>query len=351
MRNLFGLMLVVGALMATGAASAQVNSSSQTDTAMQTAASAQGSTAAQAATGKLVFDVASVRPSAPPDMAKMMADLQAGKRPGSVHVDGSRATYTYQSLKDLIANAYKMRTYEINGPEWLSTDRFDIAARMPDGATKDDAPVMLQALLVERFKLAAHRDMSEQPVLALLVAKGGPKLKESTATPVAIDDNAPLKLGESKLDTTDGPILLIKNADGSTTYNMGVRGTFTLKFDGETRSMHLEASGMTLKGFAGMMTSLGGGEGRQVVDMTGLAGNYQVAVDFSLMDLMSSLHDQGIEVPTRPGGGAPSSTASDPEGYATVSQALAKLGLRLEKSRAQVQRLVIDHVEKMPTEN
>ena len=101
------------------------------------------------------------------------------------------------------------------------TDRFDIAARLPEGATKDDVPEMLRALLVERFKLAAHREKSEQPVLGLVVGKGGPKLKESTETPEAFDENAPLKPGESKMDTPDGPIRLMKNADGSTTYNMG----------------------------------------------------------------------------------------------------------------------------------
>ena len=67
---------------------------------------------------------------------------------------------------------------------------------MPDGASKDDAPGMLQALLEERFKLAAHRDTQEQPVLALVVGKDGPKLKEAPAAPEPIDENAPLKPGE-----------------------------------------------------------------------------------------------------------------------------------------------------------
>jgi uncharacterized protein (TIGR03435 family) len=311
----------------------------------------QASPAAQAATGNLAFDVASVRPSPAPDMATMMAGLQAGKKPEWVRVDGSRATFNYMSLKELIAYAYKLRTYEVSGPEWLVTDRFDIAARLPDGAAKDDVPEMLQALLAERFKLATHREMSEQPVLGLVIGKSGPKLKEATATPEALDENAPLKPGESKVDTPSGPIRLMKNADGSTTYNMGARGSFKLKFDSDTLSMHMEADTITMKGFAVMMTSLGGGEGRQIVDMTGLTGNYQAAVDFSLMDLMSSLHDQGIDIPARPPSGSSGTAATDPEGGATVSAALEKLGLRLEKSRAKVDRLVVDHVEKSPTEN
>jgi uncharacterized protein (TIGR03435 family) len=66
---------------------------------------------------------------------------------------------------------------------------------------------------------------------------------------------------------------------------------------------------------------------------------------------MASLSSQGINLPTRPGSGGGSGEATDPEGGATVSAALEKLGLKLEKSRAKVGRLVVDHVEKTPTEN
>jgi uncharacterized protein (TIGR03435 family) len=332
-------MLMAGALMATGVAFAQTNSS------------VQASPAAQAAPGNLAFDVASVRPSPAPDQAEMLAGLTAGKLPNWVRIDGSRATFHYESLKDLIMYAYKMPQYVISGPEWLVTDRFDIAARLPDGATKDDVPEMLRALLKERFNLTTHSEMQEQPVLGLVVGKSGPKLKESTATPEALDENAPLKPGESKMDTPNGPIRLMKNADGSTTYNMGARGSFTLKFVDETRSMHMEASTISMKGFVMMMTTLGAGQGRQIVDMTGLTGMYQAAVDFSVMDLMSSLSAQGIDIPSRPGGGSSGSEATDPEGGAMVAAALDKLGLKLEKSRAKVDRLVVDHVEKSPTEN
>ncbi len=333
MRNRLVLPSIASLVLAAGAAFAQTAPNPQT------------------ATSSLTFDAASVRQSPAPDMAKMMADLQAGKRPDSTHVEGSRATYTYMSLKQLIANAYKLRVYQINGPDWLLTDRFDIAARLPDGTTKDDAPDMLRALLEDRFKLAAHREMQERPVLALVLGKAGPKLKASTITPEPIDESVPLKPGESKMDSLDGPVRLIKNPDGSTTYKMGTRGNFTLKFDGETRSMHMEATAITMKGFAVMMTSLGGGEGRQVVDMTGLTGTYQTAIDFPLIDLMASLRDQGIDLPTGGGGGGGASGATDPEGGQTVSAALEKLGLKLEKSKSKVEQLVIDHVEKLPTAN
>jgi len=305
---------------------------------------------AQAPASKLVFDVASVRPSPPPDMQKMMVNLQAGRKPESVHIEGSRATFVYMSVKQLIAYAYKLRAYEVTGPDWMITDRFDIVARMPDGTTKDDVPAMLQALLKDRFGLTAHRQVVDQPVLGLVAAKKGLKLQPAAANAEVLDETAPLKPGESMMDTVDGRVLKRSNADGSTTY-VGPWGNFSLKFDGQSLSMHMQSESIDMRGFAMMMTTLGGGEGRQVVDMTGLTGKYQAAADFSLLDLTSSLHDQGIDIPTGPPGGGAGGGATDPEGGATVSAALEKLGLKLEKSRAQVERLVVDHVEKSPTEN
>jgi uncharacterized protein (TIGR03435 family) len=296
------------------------------------------------------FEVASVRKSPPPDMQKMMEGFRQGRRPDSARVDGSRATYVYMSLKQLIAYAYKLRAYEVTGPDWIATDRMDIVGKLPDGATKDDAPEMMRTLLQERFKLAAHTEKKDAPVLGLIAAKTGPKLAESTAPVEEIDPNATLAPGQSRMDTVDGPMLLTHNPDGTTTYHMGPRGTFTLKFDGETRSMHMAGSGMSMRGLALMMTSLGGGEGRQVVDMTGLTGRYDVAVDFSLMDLMQSLRDQGIDIPHGPMGGGGDGMASDPGGGSTLSEALGKLGLKMEKTHAVVERLVVDHVEQDPTE-
>jgi uncharacterized protein (TIGR03435 family) len=187
-------------------------------------------------------------------------------------------------------------------------------------------------------------------VLALVAAKGGAKLQLATASAEVLDETAPLKPGELMQDTPDGRVLLRRTADGSSTY-VGRWGSFSLKFDGESSSMHMKADCIDMKGFAMMMNTLGAGQGRQIVDMTGLTGKYQAAVDFSLMDLMSSLSAQGIVIPRGPGGGGGSGEASDPEGGATVAAALAKLGLKLEKSRAKVQRLVVDQVEKSPTEN
>ncbi len=306
------------------------------------------------------FDVATVKPSPPLDMAKLAAEVRAGKMPKfGPNVNASRAEYIYMSLKDLIAIAYKVKPYQITGPAWLPTERFDIEAKMPEGASKDDAPGMLVSLLEERFKLAAHRDNQEHPVLALMVGKDGPKLKESPAATEPIDENAPLKPGEMKIDGPDGQIRVTRNADGSSTMNMGKKGTITQRMDMQSQTITLESSNVTMAGFADMLTNIlqmGGGGGRQVVDMTGLKGDYQVAVEISMADAMAAARAQGIGPPMAPpGGGAasasPASAASDPGGGSTVFASVKKLGLKLEPSKAKVEQLVIDHVEKTPTEN
>jgi len=314
---------------------------------------AASSAPAASAASHLTFDVASVRPAAQIDQAKILADLRSGKRPESSSIDGLRVTYTYMSLKELISFAYNVRPYQISGPDWLVSDRFDIVAKMPEGATKDDVPAMLKALLEDRFKLAAHLETKEHPVLGLMVGKGGPKLKEAAALPQPIDESLPLNPGQSKVDNGNGTtMLLTKNANGSTTYNLGTRGTITLRFDGETRSMHMDTSGLSMQGFALMLTTLGGGSGRPIIDQTGLKGNFEMSVEFSMSDLMSSLRDQGLDVAVGAGGPRGGDAgAADPDGDSTVSDALGKLGLKLEKSKADIEQLEIDHVEKSATEN
>ena len=305
------------------------------------------------------FEVASIRPAAPLDMAKVVAGIQAGQMPKiGPHVDGARAEYTYMALKELIVLAYKVKPFQITGPDWLATTRFDIVAKLPDGASKDDAPKMLQALLEERFKLAVHRDSKEHPVLALVVGKGGPKLKESPEAPQPIDENAPLKPGEMKMDTAEGPMRITVGKDGSASINMGAKGSASYKTDLATQSLHMEASMVTMAGFADMLSQfsqIGGGGGPQVVDMTGLKGNYQIALDFSLADLMNMARVAGAAVPAAAGRGAtaasPADAASDPGGVSSLLPAVQALGLKLEQRKAVVEQLVIDHVEKTPTEN
>ena len=117
------------------------------------------------------FEVASVRPSAPPtDRVNI-----------GMHVDGARVSCTYLSLKDYIRIAHRVKDYQVTGPEWLSSERFDIAATLPAGVARERVLDMMQVLLAERFRLKLHRDTKEFPVYGLVSGKGGLKMKESTA--------------------------------------------------------------------------------------------------------------------------------------------------------------------------
>lgn len=305
------------------------------------------------------FDVASIKPSAPLDMGKMAAAVQNGQMPRiGPHIDGARAEYIYMSLKDLIVMAYKVKPFQVVGPAWMATQRFDIAATVPEGASSDDVPKMLQALLADRFKLVVRRETKEHGVLALVVGKGGPKLKASAEAPPPIDDAAPLKPGEMAMDTPDGKMRMTMDKTGGATVNMGAKGIMHYNMDPATKSLHLEASMVTMSGFADMLTQfsqIGGRGGRQVVDMTELKGHYEVALNIPLEDLMNMARAAGMDVPGGPGrsetAGSPADAASDPSGTSTVFKAVQELGLKLETRKGMVEQIVVEHLEKSPTEN
>jgi len=323
------------------------------------------STSAQPAMGQtsivpstLTFDVATVKPSGL-DISKIQSMAAAGHMPKmGPHVEGLRAEYSFMTLKELLAVAYKVKAYQISGlgPDVLidlTTQRFDIVANMPEGSSKDDAPKMLQSLLAERFKLVLHRETKEHPVMALVVAKGGPKLKESPTAAAPIDPDAPLKPGEAKMDGPDGSqVRVTRNSDGTITENMGAKGTVTVKMDGQT--MHVSADTMTMDGFADQLTGLlkMGGGNQTVVDMTGLKGNYQVAFDMSMADLMAVARAMGQDVPSaKASGGSSGIVQADDPGGSSVYSSVQKLGLKLEQRKSNVEQIVVDHAEKMPTEN
>jgi uncharacterized protein (TIGR03435 family) len=316
---------------------------------------------------KPAFEVATIKPSAPMDQAKMLAAIQAGgKMPVGASIDSLRAEYTYLDLKTLLTYAYGVKPYQITGPDWMSTERFDIVAKMPEGSKKEDAPKMLQTLLEERFKLTTHRTSAEHPVLALVVGKGGPKLKASSQKPVAIDENAPLKPGELKMDGPEGPVrATVDVRTGSSVIDMGLKGKMSYGLNPATQSFHIDFSMTTMSGFADMITQLfaqlGGTGGRQVIDMTGITGNYDATVELSLVELIAMARAAGADIPAgAPGGGgggaggrgnAPA-VASDPGGGgSSLADAVQSMGLKLESRKATVDQFIVYHIEKSPTEN
>ena len=122
------------------------------------------------------FDVASVKPAVAPAIEPMFCIVPCA--PGErLTVTGSRVDIRFMSLQRLILTAYRLKPHQLSGPSWMSAERFDILAKLPDGGSKDAIPEMLQALLADRFKLTVHRENKEQPVLALVPAKTGTKLQ------------------------------------------------------------------------------------------------------------------------------------------------------------------------------
>lgn len=322
-------------------------------------------TTAAFAQTKPVFEVATIKPSQPMDLAKVAAALQAGgKMPIGANIENLRAEYMYLDLKSLMSYAYGVKPYQITGPDWMGATHFDIVAKMPEGSKKEDAPKMLQSLLEERFKLTTHRASVEHPVLALVVGKGGPKLKASAGTPVAIDENAPLKPGELKMDGSQGPVRIrVDMATGSSVIDMGLQGKMAYRLDPATRTLHLDFSMTTMTGFADMITQLfaqlGGTGGKQIVDMTGIKGNYDATVELSLMEMLAMARAAGMNIPAAAPGGVPGGpgnsqpVASDPGGGggSSLADAVQSMGLKLESRKAMVDQLIVDHVEKTPTEN
>ena len=299
------------------------------------------------------FEVASVKPAAP--IALTPAALASGKLRIGMTVVGSRVDIGYISLADLIRTAYDVKPHQISGPDWMAAARFDITAKLPDGATKDQVNVMLQALLAERFKLTVHHETKDRPVYALIVGKGGPKLKESVPEADAAKADAakpppPLLVvgGQSVTPTRDGMGAVLSGGP-----------TGTIKMTMSPAGEHFEAERMTLAAFADMLTPM---VDRPVVDMTDLKGTYQVAFDIPMGDLIAMATKvaamSGISMPALPpglgggsaGGSSSAPTAADPTG-ASIFQSVQQLGLKLDARQAPTDVIVIDHVEKTPTED
>src|SRR5205814_5568237 len=99
------------------------------------------------------------------------------------------------------------------GPDSMKSQRFDILAKMPEGATKEQVPEMLQALLAERFQLKVHRENREQSIYALVVGKGGPKLKEAAPDPETPPAPAP---GGITLGTGSNQVRIDQGRGGAT---------------------------------------------------------------------------------------------------------------------------------------
>ncbi len=319
-----------------------------------------GQAPAPKANPKLEFEVASIKPA--PQLTPAL--VQSGKMHIGMNIDGARVDIGGMPIMSLLPQVFRVKQYQIsglgNGMDFMNTERWDILAKLPDGATEDQVPDMLLALLVDRFKLAYHRENKERPVYALVVGKSGTKLKDASSEP---DAPVPDSANTMVLNNGAGQVRISQDAGqgggpggrgGSMTISSPQFGSMKVQM-GEDGAMHLEAAKITMAGLAELLTSF---VDRPVLDMTELKGAYQVTLDLSMQEMMAAAQASGAMAGRGfggPGGGAPGAnvtvpTASDPSGDA-IFQAVQKLGLKLDARKAPVETIVVDHLEKAPTEN
>lgn len=280
----------------------------------------------QSAGAPVTFEVASIKLSPPPD--------GRGMRVGCPGSDPGRITCTNINLANLVTMAYGIAHYQLVGLSLSDSDRFEIAVKVPAEATKDQIKLMWQNLLAERFKLAVHREKKEVPVYELVVAKGGPKMQESVEGPPPTGDAAPpprMRDGPPKLDKDGFPDLPPGRGSGMVMMNGKARWRATRETTGMLASM------------------LGGQLSQPVTDATGLQGKY----DFTLSWVTGSFGGgRGGAAVSQPEGGSPLAGMSEPDDGPTLLSAIqSQLGLKLEPKKGSIEVLVVDHVERVPTEN
>jgi uncharacterized protein (TIGR03435 family) len=224
------------------------------------------------------------------------------------------------TMVDLISAAYNIEGDKVlGGPSWLELDRFDVYAKVPPSTSADTARLMLQSLLADRFKLMLHHDSHQLPGFALTVPKGGtPKLKPSDGS------------GSSGCKWnglyTDAELAARRQASIQAGGSPIVLQTFLY-----------ECRNMTIAAFAEGMRSMPSAavyfDSAAVVDQTGLKG----AWDFS------------FQYTPKPALGAAPGADSE---VITVFDAIDKqLGLKLEAAKIPTSVIVVDSVNRKPTDN
>jgi uncharacterized protein (TIGR03435 family) len=277
---------------------------------------------------KPAFEVASIKPSDPSPVGQVRVRMGT---------DAGILRYNNVSLKDCIRVAYGVKDFQVEGPDWIANTRFDIMAKLPAGSAQDQIPEMLQTLLADRFKLALHRQTKVHAIYALVVAKGGPRLKAAEVP----TDEAPATAGSPGRGG---------QAQGMMTTRVGPDG------------VHLKAASQTLA-FLGEMVSRF--TDRPIVDMTGIRGQYHFDLVFSPETMRNMPGPAMSRGPGPAGGGDRKPGADAPAGGGesrpgaevpadaggTIYDAVQRYGLKLEPRKAPMEILLVDQMEKTPTEN
>jgi uncharacterized protein (TIGR03435 family) len=219
---------------------------------------------------------------------------------GHSHVGqhGSSLEMTNVTLRSCITLAYGVADNQVVGPAWLDELRFDIVAKSPSGAPDESRALRLRTLLADRFKLAIHHETREGAVYELVVAKGGPKLeKDDSGTP------------------------------GS---NMA------------SQRGQLSAGGVSMAQLADFLGSAKAPLDRPVVDKTGLSGRFNFTLKWGPDEIETARPE-----PNRAESNGQRADRPPP----LIISIQEQLGLKLEPRKGPVPFLIVDHAEKVPTEN
>lgn len=235
------------------------------------------------------FEVASVKIAAQAEFHRTAWQHDFGGRPG-------RVSYSDVTLQELIGHAYRLRDFQIDGPNWISTNRYDVEAISPPGADRKLYPEMLQHLLAERFRLTVHKTQQQRTVYALQVGATQPRRQRASATERRLMITS-IHSGQIRLTATAATM------DDLVEYLM-------------TNVRNLE---------------------RPVINRTGIEGAFNFALEW---------------VPDRPltinGDVAGGESAVGVSIFSAVQQ---QLGLKLTSQITAVESLVVDHAEKTPLAN
>jgi uncharacterized protein (TIGR03435 family) len=220
-------------------------------------------------------------------------------------------------LVSLIEKAFDLQRYQFVPGPWMMDNEYQVLAKVPEGTTPQQFRTMLQKFLKERFNLSYHFEKKETDGLALVIAKGGSKLKEST-TPASVSPAPPVN--ERAILGKDGyPVL---NHPGQ----IGLNGHVRMRSDRQTAG--------------DIAHMLGEQYALPVEDATGLTGIYDINL-FWVVNSRSA-------VPADPNDTAPLVENPGPS-FRDALQ--SQLGLKFEPKKVKVNIFVIDHVDKMPTAN
>jgi len=271
---------------------------------------------AQAPAEKVEFEVATIKKSPAPGTDNAVT--------AGIKMDGSQVRIGLLTLRDYIAMAHRVKPYQIVGPDWIATERFDIAAKLPAGVKGDQFLPMMQSLLADRFGLKFHRDPKEMAVYALVVGKPPLKLKES-----AIENAPPPSVFEvSGSGSANGIAVNLPNG-ASYTFAGG-------KFDGK------KIEGQNIAEVLERYTD------RPVTDATGLKGRYDFSFEVTPEDyqtlLIRAAVNSGVVLP-------PQALRLLDNGGDPLGNALEQIGLKLESRKAPVEMFVVDQVLRTPIEN